>query len=304
MQKHVRKAVFPIAGLGTRFLPATKAIPKEMLTIVDVPIIQMAVDEAREAGIEHFIFVTGRNKSSIEDHFDNQVELELALRERDRFDALNVLENTMLSAGKSSFTRQQKPLGLGHAIWCARHLVGDEPFAVLLPDMVMKSPVGCLRQMVNLHNLVGGNVIAVEEVPKSEVHRYGVVDFHLNARHHMIIDDMVEKPPIGKAPSNLIISGRYILQPEIFARIASLEPGVGGEIQLTDAMKRLLVEQDFHGLRYEGETFDCGSKLGFLLANVVYGMEHQEVGPDFQKALFQILTNRLASNHSKTFVAA
>jgi UTP--glucose-1-phosphate uridylyltransferase len=304
MQKHVRKAVFPIAGLGTRFLPATKAIPKEMLTIVDVPIIQMAVDEAREAGIEHFIFVTGRNKSSIEDHFDNQVELELALRERDRFDALDVLENTMLSAGKSSFTRQQKPLGLGHAIWCARHLVGDEPFAVLLPDMVMKSPVGCLRQMVNLHNLVGGNVIAVEEVPKSEVHRYGVVDFHLNARHHMIIDDMVEKPPIGKAPSNLIISGRYILQPEIFARIASLEPGVGGEIQLTDAMKRLLVEQDFHGLRYEGETFDCGSKLGFLLANVVYGMEHQEVGPDFQKALFQILTNRLASNHSKTFVAA
>ena len=304
MQKPVRKAVFPVAGLGTRFLPATKAIPKEMLPIVDQPVIQMAVDEAREAGIEHFIFVTGRNKSSIEDHFDNQLELENALRERLKTNTLDVLEKSMLAPGRTSFTRQQKPLGLGHAIWCARDLVGDEPFAILLPDMVMKSPVGCLQQMMELHKRVGGNVVAVEEVPRCDVHRYGVVDFHTNASKQMIINGMVEKPKVEEAPSNLIISGRYILQPEIFTHIASLEPGNGGEIQLTDAMKRLLVEQDFHGLRYEGQTFDCGSKLGFLLANVIYGMEHDEVGADFEKALLQILKTRFETKQEKTPIAA
>jgi UTP--glucose-1-phosphate uridylyltransferase len=304
MQKPVRKAVFPVAGLGTRFLPATKAIPKEMLTIVDRPVIQMAVEEARDAGIEHFIFVTGRNKNSIEDHFDRQVELETALRERGKSDALDLLENAMLTAGQTSFTRQQEPLGLGHAIWCARDLVGDEPFAVLLPDMVMKSPVGCLRQMMDLHKQVGGNVIAVEEVPKSEVQRYGVVDFHMNASNHMIVDGMVEKPAVADAPSNFIISGRYILQPEIFQRIATLPPGAGGEIQLTDAMKHLLIEQDFHGLHYQGQTFDCGSKLGFLLANVAYGMEHDEIGRDFRNALFKILKTGSILENSKSSIAA
>jgi UTP--glucose-1-phosphate uridylyltransferase len=304
MQRHVRKAVFPVAGLGTRFLPATKAIPKEMLPIVDQPVIQMAVDEARNAGIEHFIFVTGRNKSSIEDHFDNQLELETALRERSKTETLDGLEKSMLGAGRSSFTRQQKPLGLGHAIWCARDLVGDEPFAILLPDMVMKSKTGCLQQMMDLHQQVGGNVIAVEEVPRSEVHRYGVVDFHTNASNQMVIDNMIEKPATEAAPSNLIISGRYILQPGIFKHIESLKPGSGNEIQLTDAMKRLLVEQDFHGLRYEGQTFDCGSKLGFLLANVAYGLEHAEVGVEFRNALVKLLKPDVEPVRSSASMAA
>jgi UTP--glucose-1-phosphate uridylyltransferase len=304
MRKGVRKAVFPVAGLGTRFLPATKVIPKEMLTIVDSPVIQMAVDEARDAGIEHFIFVTGRNKSSIEDHFDKQVELELALGKRGKLDSLSALNRAKLSAGQSSFTRQQEPLGLGHAIWCARELVGNEPFAVFLPDMIMKSPIGCLRQMMNLYNQVGGNVIAVEEVPHAEVHNYGVLDYHQDQHQNIVIKGMVEKPAIENAPSNLIISGRYILQPEIFDRIASLEPGSGGEIQLTDAMKRLLIEQDFYGLHYQGETFDCGSKLGFLLANVKYGMEHHEVGAGFRAALMKILQNELELPKSHDSIAA
>jgi UTP--glucose-1-phosphate uridylyltransferase len=304
MYMRVKKAVFPVAGLGTRFLPATKSIPKEMLPVVDQPVIQMAVDEAREAGIENFIFVTGRHKSSIEDYFDNQFELESLLQKHAKTDTLVALENSILQAGKTSFTRQQKPLGLGHAIWCARDLVGDEPFAILLPDMVMKSSVGCLQQMMELHREVGGNVIALEEVQRSEVHRYGVVDFHFNSSGRLIVDSMVEKPKAEDAPSNLIISGRYILQPEIFTHLASVAPGSGGEIQLTDAMKRLLVEQDFHGLRYEGETFDCGSKLGFLLANVVYGMEHDEVGADFEKALLQLLDAKLQLKMPAAAIAA
>lgn len=300
----VRKAVFPVAGLGTRFLPATKVIPKEMLTIVDRPVIQMAVDEARDAGIEHFIFVTGRNKSSIEDHFDKQIELEHVLGDRGKSESLCALNRAKLSPGQSSFTRQQEPLGLGHAIWCARELVGDEPFAVLLPDMIMKSPVGCLRQMMKLYDEVGGNVIAVEEVPRSEVHHYGVVDFNRDEHNNIVIKGMVEKPAIEHAPSNLIISGRYILQPEIFDHIASVEPGAGGEIQLTDAMKRLLIEQDFYGLHYQGDTFDCGSKLGFLLANVVYGMEHEEVGPRFRASLLKILQNELELHKPSDSIAA
>ncbi len=304
MFSRVKKAVFPVAGLGTRFLPATKCIPKEMLPIVDRPIIQMAVDEAREAGIEHFIFVTGRHKASIEDHFDNQFELEASLTAHAKSDALAAMEKSMLQAGQASFTRQQKPLGLGHAIWCARNLIGDEPFAILLPDMVMKSPVGCLQQMMELHQKVGGNIIAVEEVPRSEVHRYGIVGFHTTATGQMIVDDMVEKPKVEDAPSNLIISGRYILQPEIFTHLASFAPGEGGEIQLTNAMKRLLVEQDFHGLRYEGMTFDCGSKLGFLLANVVYGLEHHDVGADFEKAVLQLLKAKLELKLPSSAIAA
>jgi UTP--glucose-1-phosphate uridylyltransferase len=290
MQRPIRKAVFPVAGLGTRFLPATKAMPKEMLTVVDRPLIQIVVDEAREAGIEHLIFVTGRNKSVIEDHFDKQYELESTLRKRGKSVELDLLEQDLPAAGQTSFTRQQEPLGLGHAIWCARNLVGNEPFAVLLPDMIMKAEPGCLKQMVDVYNeRGGGNVLAVEETAWEQVHRYGIVspkDWHDN---HFSIDGMVEKPKREDAPSNLIISGRYILQPEIFAEIEKQEPGSGGEIQITDAMIRLMASQPFHGLKYKGLTYDCGDKIGFLSANVAFALEHETLGPAFRLALEQTI---------------
>ncbi len=289
MHRRVTKAVFPVAGLGTRFLPATKAIPKEMLTIVDRPLIQLAVDEAREAGIEHFVFVTGRNKNSIEDHFDKQYELEATLRGRGKSKELDLLESDLPGAGQTSFTRQQEPLGLGHAVWCARHIIGDEPFALLLPDMAMKSPVGCMKQMMDIYDEHGGNVIAVEEVPWADVHKYGVVGYQTGPGGIMTINTMVEKPHRAEAPSNLIISGRYILQSQIFTKIAEVKPGAGGEIQLTDAMIALMSEQDFFGMKYDGETFDCGDKLGFLLANVAYGLSHEEVGPAFRERLRRLL---------------
>jgi UTP--glucose-1-phosphate uridylyltransferase len=288
MQRPIRKAVFPVAGLGTRFLPATKAMPKEMLTIVDRPLIQIVVDEAREAGIEHLIFVTGRNKSVIEDHFDKQYELESTLRKRGKSIELDLLEQDLPAAGQTSFTRQQEPLGLGHAIWCARNLIGDEPFAVLLPDMIMKAETGCLKQMVDVyHERGGGNVLAVEETAWEQVHRYGVVSPKDWQDNHFIIDGMVEKPSRDKAPSNLIISGRYILQPEIFAEIEKQQPGAGGEIQITDAMIRLMATQPFHGLKYKGTTYDCGDKIGFLSANVAFALEHEVLGPAFRMALEQ-----------------
>ena len=293
MARPIRKAVFPVAGLGTRFLPATKAMPKEMLTIVDRPLIQIVVDEAREAGIEHLIFVTGRNKSLIEDHFDKQYELESTLRKRGRTEQLAILEQDLPGAGQTSFTRQQEPLGLGHAIWCARHLVGNEPFAVLLPDMIMRAEPGCLKQMVDVYGQRGGgNVIAVEETPWDQVHRYGVVGAENWTGNHFTINAMVEKPKREAAPSNLIISGRYILQPEIFAEIERQEPGAGGEIQITDAMKRLMAEQPFHGLKFHGTTYDCGDKVGFLAANMVMGLEHPELGPVFRVALEKIIEDR------------
>jgi UTP--glucose-1-phosphate uridylyltransferase len=290
MARRIRKAVFPVAGLGTRFLPATKAMPKEMLTVVDRPVIQLAVDEAREAGIEHFIFVTGRNKSVIEDHFDKQYELEATLRSRGKSAELDMLEQDLPGAGQTSFTRQQEPLGLGHAVWCARTLVGDEPFALLLPDMVMHAKPGCLRQMMDVYEARGGgNVIAVEEVPWEQVHRYGVVgakDWKDNA---FTIDGMVEKPKREAAPSNLIISGRYILQPEVFAEIERQEPGAGGEIQITDAMIRLMGRQPFSGVKYEGTTYDCGDKIGFLSANVAFALERADLGEGFKAALKKII---------------
>jgi UTP--glucose-1-phosphate uridylyltransferase len=290
MARRIRKAVFPVAGLGTRFLPATKAMPKEMLTVVDRPVIQLAVDEAREAGIEHFIFVTGRNKSVIEDHFDKQYELEATLRSRGKSAELGMLEQDLPGAGQTSFTRQQEPLGLGHAVWCARTLVGDEPFALLLPDMVMHAKPGCLRQMMDVYEARGGgNVIAVEEVPWEQVHRYGVVgakDWKDNA---FTIDGMVEKPKREAAPSNLIISGRYILQPEVFAEIERQEPGAGGEIQITDAMIRLMGRQPFSGVKYEGTTYDCGDKIGFLSANVAFALERADLGEGFKAALKKII---------------
>jgi UTP--glucose-1-phosphate uridylyltransferase len=286
----IRKAVFPVAGLGTRFLPATKAMPKEMLTIVDRPLVQIVVDEAREAGIEHFIFVTGRNKSLIEDHFDKQYELESTLRKRGKSAELDFLEQDLPGAGQTSFTRQQEPLGLGHAIWCARHLVGNEPFAVLLPDMIIKGEPGCLKQMVDVYNQRGGgNVIAVEEAASENLHRYGVVGADGWQDNHFSINSMVEKPLPGTALSNLIISGRYILQPQIFAELEKHEAGTGGEIQITDAMIRLMESQPFHGLKFNGTTYDCGDKIGFLSANVAFALEHETLGPAFRAALEQTI---------------
>lgn len=292
MLKPIKKAVFPVAGLGTRFLPATKAMPKEMLTVVDKPLIQIVVEEAREAGIEHLIFVTGRNKSVIEDHFDKQYELESTLRNRGKSMQLEILEQDLPAAGQTSFTRQQQPLGLGHAIWCARNIVGNEPFAVLLPDMIIKAHPGCLAQMVEVYNQRGGgNVIAVEETAWDQVHRYGVVaprDWHDN---HFSIKAMVEKPARENAPSNLIISGRYILQPEIFAEIEKQSPGAGGEIQITDAMINLMQSQSFYGLKFYGKTYDCGDKLGFLAANVAFALEREDLGPAFRQVLQDVISS-------------
>jgi UTP--glucose-1-phosphate uridylyltransferase len=284
--KRIRKAVFPVAGLGTRFLPATKSVPKEMLTVVDRPVIQHVVDEAREAGIEHFVFVTGRNKAVIEDHFDVGYELERTLQERGKIKELTALQNDLPAAGATSFTRQQAPLGLGHAVWCAREIVGDEPFAVLLPDMLSR---GCMRQMLDAYERHGGNIIAVEEVPEDQTHQYGIVSVGQTFGQTFEITGMVEKPPKGTAPSNLIISGRYILQPEIFDILSRQEKGAGNEIQLTDAMKTLAQSQEFFGMKYEGRTHDTGSKLGFLVANAAYALENDELAGPFRRELEALL---------------
>ena len=288
MVKRVRTAVFPVAGLGTRFLPATKAIPKEMLTVVDRPLIQYAVNEAKEAGIEHFVFVTGRNKGVIEDHFDRQYELEQTLEQRGKVGPLAELQHELPSAGRSSFTRQQEPLGLGHAVWCARELVGDQPFALLLPDMLFKGVPGVLRQMMDTYEVTGGNIIAVEAVPHETVGSYGVVSRGSGPDTGFSIDAMVEKPKPSDAPSNLIISGRYILQPEIFNLLADQPKGAGSEIQLTDAMQSLMRLQPFLGVKYRGTSFDCGSKVGFLSANVAYALDRD----DIREAFIADLDNR------------
>jgi len=287
----IRKAILPVAGLGTRFLPATKAMPKEMLPVVDRPLIQHVVDEARQAGIEHFIFVTGRNKSVIEDHFDRQFELELTLTERKRKSDLELLSRDLPGAGQTSFTRQQLPLGLGHAVWCARELVGNEPFALLLPDVLVQHGRGCLAQMIDACGELPekANVIAVEEVPMERVHMYGVVGVGKPRGDAFEITQMVEKPPRSEAPSNLIITGRYILQPEIFAILADQTRGAGGEIQLTDAMIRLAKQQPFYGLKFEGRSFDCGSKVGFLAANVAYALAREDIAPAFRAELKGLL---------------
>ncbi|MDO8838146.1 MAG: UTP--glucose-1-phosphate uridylyltransferase GalU [Parvibaculum sp.] len=286
MTQMPRKAVFPVAGLGTRFLPATKAVPKEMLTVVDKPVIQYAVEEAIEAGIEHFVFVTGRGKGAIEDHFDVAYELEATLKARGKTAEIAQLEASRPTAGAASFVRQQEPLGLGHAVWCARDIVGDEPFALALPDMLIHAPRGCFAQMMDVYRIHGGNVIAVEEVPHEHVHRYGVVALEqkLDERTHRIAG-MVEKPKREEAPSNLIISGRYILQPEIFEKLATQKPGAGGEIQLTDAMIALVAEQAFHAYRFEGTTYDCGDKIGFLTANVALALARPDIAPAFRPIL-------------------
>lgn len=276
--KKVRKAVFPVAGLGTRFLPATKAIPKEMLTVVDRPVIQYVVDEAREAGIEHFIFVTGRNKAVIEDHFDIQFELNHTLDKRGKVEQLATLDRLQPMAGQTSFTRQQEPLGLGHAVWCARELVGDEPFALLLPDMITLPDHGCLKDMVDLYNQTGGgSVIAVEECDPAETDKYGIIDKGADIHTGFQINGMVEKPKPGTAPSNLYINGRYILQPEIFSILADQEKGAGNEIQLTDGMLKLQAQHPFYGYHYRGRTFDCGSPEGFVEANVAFALSRRDM---------------------------
>ena len=293
MAAPVRKAVFPVAGLGTRFLPATKAIPKEMLTVVDRPLIQHVVHEAQAAGIEHFIFVTGRNKGAIEDHFDRQTELEQTLAARGKTSELDALARDLPAPGETSFTRQQDPLGLGHAIWCARELVGGEPFALLLPDVLVKSKgKGCLAQMLEAYGTYGGNIIAVEPVPDEELKNYGVVSVGQGDGRVFPVDGMVEKPKPGSAPSNLTILGRYILQPEIFDVLSAKETGAGGEIHITDAMLKLLRTQVFHALKYDWRTFDCGSKLGFLLANVAYALERKDIAPEFRAELKRLLAEK------------
>ena len=291
MNKSVRKAVFPVAGLGTRFLPATKAMPKEMLPVVDRPLIQHVVDEAREAGIEHFIFVTGRNKGVIEDHFDRQFELEMTLLERQKHAALEFMTYDLPIPGSTSFTRQQEPLGLGHAVWCARELIGREPFALLLPDVLVQHPRGCLAQMIDAAQELNekANVVAVEEVPHERVDQYGVVGVGPQKGRLFSITTMVEKPRIDKAPSNLILTGRYILQPEILDALQTQERGAGGEIQLTDAMIQLARSQSFYGLQFEGRSFDCGSKIGFLAANVSYALQRKDIAPGFRAEIKKIL---------------
>jgi len=287
----IRKAILPVAGLGTRFLPATKAMPKEMLPVVDRPLIQYVVDEARQAGIEHFIFVTGRNKSVIEDHFDRQFELEMTLRDRQRRVELAALAQDLPAPGTTSFTRQQEPLGLGHAVWCARELVGNEPFALLLPDVLVQHPRGCLAQMIDAARAIEENVnlVAVEETPAERIHMYGVVGVGETHGKLFAITRMVEKPKREEAPSNLTITGRYVLQPEIFDLLGAQKRGAGGEIQLTDAMIELAAGQAFYGLKFEGGSFDCGSKVGFLAANVAYALAREDMAGAVRAELGRLL---------------
>ncbi|WP_416899462.1 MAG: UTP--glucose-1-phosphate uridylyltransferase GalU [Minwuia sp.] len=278
MGARVRKAVFPVGGMGTRFLPATKALPKEMLPVVDKPLIQYAVEEAAAAGIEEFIFVTGRGKAAIEDHFDHSFELQSMLDQRGKSDMLQVATSMLPTAGTIAYTRQLEPLGLGHAVWCARHLVGDEPFAILLADDLILSQTPCLKQMVDAQARQGGNMIAVMDVPEQHTDRYGILSPGFAHENLIEVKGLVEKPKPDAAPSNKAVIGRYILQPEIFELLEKQEPGAGNEIQLTDSMAALVGRQPFFGLRFEGERFDCGDKLGFLQATIAYALARDDMG--------------------------
>src|SRR5690606_22841162 len=286
-RKPIRKAVFPVAGLGTRFLPATKAIPKELLPVVDRPLIQYAVDEAREAGIEQVIFVTGRGKTALVEYFDIAFELETTMGERGK--DLEVLQPTRFTPGDLITVRQQVPLGLGHARWCARAIVGDEPFAILLPDGLMVGEPGCMKQMVEAYNEVGGNLISVLEVPREEVSSYGVIDPGRETGALTEVKGLVEKPPVDKAPSNKIISGRYILQPEVMRVLEAQEKGAGGEIQLTDAMAKMIGTQPFHAVTFAGRRFDCGSKTGFIEATLALALEREDMGAEVREMARRLL---------------
>lgn len=282
-KKPVRKAVFPVAGLGTRFLPATKVMPKEMLPINDRPLIQHVFEEARDAGIEEFIFVTGRYKEMLEEHFDFQPELEQTLLARGKEDLLKKLKDSEIPAGKLFLTRQPHPLGLGHAIWCAQKLIGNDPFAILLPDDLVNHKQGCLAQMIETYNRHGGNVVAVKDVPPTDTNKYGILDIEKEDGKTVTIKGLVEKPAPDEAPSTLSIVGRYILQPEVFTHLAAFEKGAGNEIQLTDAMAKLIKTQPFHGLRFDGNHFDCGSRLGFIEANIAYGLADKTISESVRK---------------------
>lgn len=281
MRRKVRKAVFPVGGLGTRFLPATKAMPKEMLPVVDKPLIQYAVEEAQAAGIEEFIFVTGRGKDAIEDHFDRSYELEDVLAKRGKNEMLAELHSWMPPPGKVAYTRQVEPLGLGHAVFCAERLVGDEPFAVLLADDLILSKTACLKQMVEVYETHGGNVIAAADVPREHTSRYGIINPGLDHGRVVEVKGLVEKPKPEDAPSAIGIIGRYVLDPSVFRKLREVKPGSGGEIQLTDALAAMIGNLPFHGLRFDGQRFDCGDKTGFLMANVAFALER----PDIRKGL-------------------
>ncbi len=287
--KPLRKAVFPVAGLGTRFLPATKAMPKEMLTVVDKPLIQYAVEEALEAGIEQIIFVTGRNKGALEDHFDISYELEDTMRARGK--SLEVIEGIRMKPGSPVYIRQQEPLGLGHAVWCAREIVGDEPFAVLLPDELMVGKPGFMKQMVEAYDQVGGNVIGALEVSDAETDKYGIISPGAIDGRLTEVTALVEKPKRGTAPSNLMIPGRYILQPEVMRILETQEKGAGGEIQLTDAMAQLIGNQPFHGFTFDGQRYDCGDKAGYIQANLAIALARDDIGPVVRAFAQDLLKN-------------
>lgn len=276
--KPVRKAVLPVAGLGTRILPAAMATPKNLLNLFDRPILAYILDEGRAAGIEHFIFIVGRGQGAIEDYFDHSYELESQLAAKGKSELLTLVQAELASPGELSFVRQMQPLGLGHAVWCARELIGDEPFAVMLPDMLMDARPPALKQAVDAFAQVGGNIVVVEPAPEGETHKYGIVSLGERNGRLAAMTGMVEKPPLGTEPSNLFISGRYILQPQIFEHLGRHQTGAGGEIQLTDAMLSLMADQPFHALEYEGTTYDCGDPVGLLRANVAYGLMHPTLG--------------------------
>jgi len=289
MAQRVRKAVLPVAGLGTRFLPATKAMPKEMLTVVDRPLIQYAVEECLAAGIEEFVFVTGRNKGVLEDHFDSAYELETTLEQRRKMAEIKQTRDATLKAGNAIFTRQQKPLGLGHAVWCARHWIGREPFAVLLPDELTISSPTCTAQLVAAHEKTGGSVVAVMDVPREQTKNYGIAAVKAEKDGLAEITGMIEKPKPEEAPSTLAFIGRYVLLPEVFDHLDRHEAGSGGEIQLTDAMARMIGQSPFHSLRYVGQRYDCGSRIGFLEANVAIALHRPDSGAETRALLNRLL---------------
>ncbi|MEL6517880.1 MAG: UTP--glucose-1-phosphate uridylyltransferase GalU [Pseudomonadota bacterium] len=290
MNRKVTKAVFPVAGLGTRFLPATKSVPKEIMTLVDRPLIQYAIDEARAAGIEEFIFVTSRGKSALEDYFDNAPELETSLRNKGKTKLLEALEATNMDSGAIAYIRQNKPLGLGHAVWCARRLIGDEPFAVILPDDVIAAERPCLQQMIEAYENTGGSMVAAMEVPPADTASYGVLDVSEDMGSLVQVRSMVEKPAPGTAPSNLAVIGRYILSPDVMRNLNRIGSGAGGEIQLTDAIaQEIAAERPVYGLRFNGQRFDCGSKSGFLQATVAFGLAREELREDFHRYLREMM---------------
>jgi UTP--glucose-1-phosphate uridylyltransferase len=294
--KKITKAVFPVAGLGTRFLPATKSIPKEIMTLVDRPLIQYAIDEARAAGIKEFIFVTSRGKSALEDYFDNAPELEAELRRKNKTDLLDILKDTNMDSGAIAYVRQNRPMGLGHAVWCARRLIGNEPFAVLLPDDVIAAETPCLQQMVEAHAETGGCMVAAMEVAPKRTSSYGILDIAEDNGQIVKVKGMVEKPKAGDAPSNLAVIGRYILTPQVLTNLNKIKQGAGGEIQLTDAIAQETKKKGgVFGMRFRGQRYDCGSKIGFLQATVAFGLSRPEFGEEFAGFLHELMAMQKAA---------